>query len=138
MKKKILFIFLSCFMISCLLMFSACDFLQSGNTAGLYQDGKCVNTWSQLKKSYPDAFDNKKITGPNNGPSYFIQLSGDFVISDRITEIGINTFHACEDLTSIEIPDSVIIIGERAFFGCSGLTSINIPNSVTSIGKQAF
>ena len=44
----------------------------------------------------------------------------------------------CEDLQSVEIPNSVTEIGGWAFSGCAGLESIPIPNSVTSIGDAAF
>lgn len=52
--------------------------------------------------------------------------------------IAYGALDACEDLTSITIPNSVISIEEEAFKGCSNLTSITIPNSVTSIGDGAF
>ena len=47
-------------------------------------------------------------------------------------------FHGCEELASVDIPNSVTYIGDFAFYNCKGLTSIDIPNSVTSIGDEAF
>ena len=55
-----------------------------------------------------------------------------------VTSIGESAFESCENLTSIEIPNTVTSIGEYAFWGCSKLTSIEIPNSVTSIKNAAF
>lgn len=64
--------------------------------------------------------------------------SGDYIISDGITEIGDYAFSGCSGLTSITIPDGVTEISECAFSRCSGLTSITIPDSVTDIDWSAF
>ncbi len=60
------------------------------------------------------------------------------IIKEGVTTIGNNAFYECEDLTSVDIPNSVKSIGVRAFNSCEGLTSVTIPNSVTSIGEFAF
>jgi uncharacterized repeat protein (TIGR02543 family) len=66
------------------------------------------------------------------------ELSGDLVIPDGVTNIGIDAFYSCTNLTSVTIPDSVARIESGAFAGCDGLTGVTIPNSVTSIGNYAF
>ena len=75
------------------------------------------------------------------------KYSGDIVIPQNVeygnviynvTSIGEYAFYDCENLTSIEIPNSVTSIGDDAFTFCRSLTSIDIPNSVTSIGNFAF
>ena len=55
-----------------------------------------------------------------------------------VTTIGDGAFEDCNNLTSVNIPDSVTRIGDSAFSGCSGLTSVAIPNSVTRIGNFVF
>ena len=69
-------------------------------------------------------------------PSSFVNR--DDGLTYTVTAIDEYTFYYCENLTSVEIPNSVTSIGYCAFVGCTGLTSINIPSSVTSIGGNAF
>ena len=59
-------------------------------------------------------------------------------LPDTITTIGERAFIYCENLTSIELPDTVTIIGEGAFEGCTNLTDIKLSDSVTTIGDEAF
>ena len=59
-------------------------------------------------------------------------------IPDSLTSIGNSAFNRCTGLTSITIGNGVTSIGESAFDGCTGLTSITIPDSVTNISKSAF
>lgn len=59
-------------------------------------------------------------------------------IPDSVKYIGMAVFSGCSNLISINIPNSVTSIGAEVFSGCSNLTSVNIPNSVTSIGMSAF
>ena len=47
-------------------------------------------------------------------------------------------FSDCNNLTSIEIPDSVAVIGAWAFYNCNNLTSVKIGKSVKEIGYRAF
>ncbi|MEZ5325483.1 MAG: leucine-rich repeat protein [Verrucomicrobiales bacterium] len=57
--------------------------------------------------------------------------------SKPVTNIGVDAFSGCRDLTGLTIPDSVSSIGDYAFAFC-GLRSVTIPDSVTSIGDYAF
>lgn len=59
-------------------------------------------------------------------------------VTYNVTRVGDNAFVACEELTSVIIPNSVTRIGSRAFGWCTGLKKMNLPNSITTIGKHAF
>ena len=52
--------------------------------------------------------------------------------------IGANAFEDCEDLLSVEIPNSVTKIGPEAFMNCTSLHHITIPFGVICIGDRAF
>ena len=58
-------------------------------------------------------------------------------VPNSVTSIGFYAFSGCTSLTSIELPNFLTRI-EMGAFHSSGLTSIEIPNSVTVIGQQAF
>lgn len=57
----------------------------------------------------------------------------------KVTEISVNTFHSCTELTSVTIPDTVTQIYSGAFTNCTKLTEIVIPDSVTEfLGDNLF
>ncbi len=57
---------------------------------------------------------------------------------EGITSIPQNLFYDCNELESIEIPDTVVRIYHSAFAYCSKLKTVKIPNSVTDIEEFAF
>ena len=65
-------------------------------------------------------------------------VSVDFDSNSTISSISDNAFSDCQNLQSIELPQSLKIIGQRAFANCSKLSAIDIPDSVVSIGSYAF
>ncbi len=48
---------------------------------------------------------------------------------ERVIGIDTRAFENCEELVSIEIPESIINIGEQAFKGCSSLVMIEVERS---------
>ena len=54
-----------------------------------------------------------------------------------LTEIPDQAFYACENLTSVVLPESVKVIGTGAFSQCA-LSGINLPEGLTEIGVTAF
>ena len=65
-------------------------------------------------------------------------ISGSYAVKDGTIVIGYRAFVNCEELISVEIPNSLISINDYAFQYCYKLTSITIPNSVRVIGNGAF
>ncbi len=65
-------------------------------------------------------------------------VTGNYKIKEGTKIIAESAFSYCEDIVSVEIPDSVISIGEYAFADCGTLASVVIPDSVTSIGSGVF
>ena len=63
---------------------------------------------------------------------------GTLVFDAQITAIPDSAFLACNNLTSIDIPDGIQSIGKNAFNGCNAIKEISIPKSITSIGSKAF
>ena len=52
--------------------------------------------------------------------------------------IGNGAFAYCEDLISVNIPNSITSIGNISFVWCTGLSTLTLPSSVKSIGSGAF
>ena len=59
-------------------------------------------------------------------------------LPNTIVSIGGSAFIGCNNLTSIVLPSGLIEIGEDAFRECTSLSSIEIPSTVTEIGVYAF
>ena len=65
--------------------------------------------------------------------------SGEFVIPNTVTEIGLHAFHGCEKLTSIVIPETVTTINFSAFAFCTGLKALKLPTSLRgSLGDTFY
>lgn len=98
----------------------------------------------------------------DNGITYYLQdanltasalaydkytLSGDVVIKDKVTSggktytvTGIQDygFDGCNNITSVQLPNTLTEFGQAAFRNCSNLKSINIPSGVKVITSGAF
>ena len=59
-------------------------------------------------------------------------------IPDSVSLIENDAFADCQDLLKIRLPVRISIISERLFFGCKSLTHIKIPAGVTKVESWAF
>ena len=64
-------------------------------------------------------------------------VTGSYVISTNVVDIGDNAFLNCAGLTGITIPESVTNIGDYAFEDC-GLATVVIGANILNIGSAAF
>ncbi len=69
---------------------------------------------------------------------YTGNVSGSYKIKKGTKTIAEDAFYNCQELISIEIPDSIICIGDTAFCNCTKIKTIVIPDSVTSLGSCVF
>ena len=75
----------------------------------------------------------------NNAPWYpHKDLFNKVIINDGVTAIGSSDFYGCNNIESIELPDSLLSLGEACFNGCNKIKNFVIPDNVTEIGKIAF
>lgn len=55
-----------------------------------------------------------------------------------VTALGAGSFHDCDGLTTVFLPDTLTTIDSQAFRDCDSLRGVKLPESVTSIGDGAF
>ncbi len=84
-------------------------------------------------KSYRSAVDNA-TTGTITIPETVSYNDATY----SVTAIGNYAFSGCNQITSINIPNTIAKIGDWACSGCTSLTTVMIPNSIRSIGAGAF
>lgn len=98
-----------------------------------------IPAYGELVFTYKVNEDGKTCTliGIGNYPGDVICIDR-YIDGYKVVAIGDDAFSGCENVTSIQIPDSVTIIGDRAFDNCYALAIIEIPESVTTIGARAF
>ena len=61
-----------------------------------------------------------------------------YVIPKGVEVIGEGSFYSCNQMISIEMPDSVRSIEKTAFAFCENLREINIPETAAEIGEKVF
>lgn len=59
-------------------------------------------------------------------------------IPNSVTSIGLESFSYCSSLESVEMSENINKISEAAFWGCSSLTSMNLPDNIEYIGESVF
>ena len=59
-------------------------------------------------------------------------------LNEELEEIGSCAFENCDNLLSVEIPDSVYYIGGGAFMDCDSLASVTLGDGIEFMGQYAF
>ena len=60
------------------------------------------------------------------------------VINEGCTNISQNAFYECDNIVSVDLPDTVETIGDSAFYGCTSIKQITIPQNVSELGFAVF
>lgn len=60
------------------------------------------------------------------------------IVSEGTKVIEANAFKECQDLISIQLPDSLECIEDSAFYMCKGLTQIVLPPNLRQLGNSPF
>ena len=88
---------------------------------------------------------NSELLGletPLFNSSVFLSLpktyKGHYSVPKGIEVIVPGAFAECNELTSIELPDSVLVLGEFAFQNCSNLTDIRLSENISVLSVGAF
>ena len=55
-----------------------------------------------------------------------------------VLQIAEDAFQFCENLTSVEIPDTVQTIGKNAFWSCHKLQHVTLPKNLAAVGDNCF
>lgn len=61
-----------------------------------------------------------------------------YTMPNTVTNIGMEAFYGCANLTNVTLGTNVVIVGNAAFEYSQALASITFPNSVAVIGGDAF
>lgn len=106
-------------------------------SAGVTDEDGVFTSWEDLITQEAIQIDEKKpmVLGRCDQ-----NLSGELVVPDGITTIGMDAFITCQKLTRIVLPDSVEVLGLDSFYNCINLEEVVISNtsSLKEIGYGAF
>ena len=106
-------------------------------SAGVTNEEGVFTSWEDLITQEAIQIDEKKpmVLGKCDQ-----NLSGELVVPDGITTIGMDAFITCQKLTRIVLPDSVEVLGLDSFYNCINLEEVVISNtsSLKEIGYGAF
>jgi hypothetical protein len=102
----------------------------NGSLYGAPWDARCLNAYIDGDFAYSD--DTK-----SNLLSCYINVSGDLIIPETVTEMQRDAFSYCK-MRSVTIPNSLNYISDYAFSQCKNLEEIHFGKNITSIGKWAF
>lgn len=86
----------------------------------------------------PDQYDGKPVVRIDERAFYNCENLNSIELPDSITEIGASAFRGCSGLTGISLPDGLKAISSDCFHGCTDLRSVDIPSSVQQISERAF
>ena len=104
--------------------------------AALYANGLVANETYSFKEEVEKITTDQMKGWLPSGNKDFTHFE-EFRYFTGVNEIPASCFSGCNNLQSIELPDTIASIGERAFYGCL-LTTLHLPKNVKNIKLYAF
>ena len=133
--------------------FAVPNVIYSGTATGYPWEAANINCYGEGWFVYKDSSKKQLLRGA-------YAAEGDIVIDENVISIGDNAFsgnsairsvtmthvetigegafEGCENLSTLQMPESLTTIGGYAFRYCYALSSVSVPNSVISVGYNAF
>ena len=112
--------------------------LTISGTGGLMSFSDSRDPWKEYRSSIKKVVIHEGVTAINQYAFSNCENLTSVELPNSLKGIGPYSFSSCSNLVSIEIPDSVRTIRENAFLLCSSLTRVEIPDSVVSLNEAAF
>lgn len=107
--------------------------IENGNTTDVAENAE-TKTVGAL--TYQLEADRAIVTQCDKSAEEVVIPSG--IAGKPVTEIAEDAFQFCENLTSVEIPDTVQTIGKNAFWSCHKLQHVTLPKNLAAVGDNCF
>ena len=139
MKRTSIRVFFLCFLLLLVLSGTALAMVEPGNTCGEKVTWELDEESGVLTISGEGPMKNDYIATENNrifyNPPWWDQRwqIRSVVVEEGVTDIGKCAFYGCDQLTSVQLPDTLRTIQSSAFSGCKRLPEIEFPAGLTDI-----
>ncbi len=139
MKRTSIRVFFLCFLLLLVLSGTALAMVEPGNTCGEKVTWELDEESGVLTISGEGPMKNDYIATENNrifyNPPWWDQRwqIRSVVVEEGVTDIGECAFYGCDQLTSVQLPDTLRTIQSSAFSGCKRLPEIEFPAGLTDI-----
>jgi len=115
----------------------------NNSTLYIYQDMSDYSSsnpapWTEYKDKIKNVVIADGVTTISSYAFYDCNNLISMEIPETIKNIGEYTFYNCYNLSNVVIPANLNYIGANAFYGCKGLTSITIPGGIKRILSYTF
>lgn len=101
--------------------------------ADLYITDSVTEPWFRITESGTLEFIDTKYEG--EWDHFNIPHVVDGIV---VTELAKNFFLNCDELASVNLPDTLLVIGEQAFMNCTSLEKIKLGSRITDIQPRVF
>ncbi len=113
---------------------AAASFTEYRNALGLW----LTYTGNESVVTFPATYNGEKVFAVRGISEASKSAITSIIIEDGISNIHLEAFKNCKNLTSVKMPESLKIVDFGAFSGCSSIKTITFPKSVQEIYSAMF